>query len=212
MLEFDKDSGEVFAYGAVGGYFEDGFDENDFRSAMKTFGGRDVKIHLRSDGGDVFSGLSIVNQIRSYKGLVTVVVDSLAASIASVIAAAADEVHIYDGSMLMIHNPWTVAMGDANEFRATAELLDKIAGEIASVYENKSGRKAEEFLKLMETDTYLKASEAEELGLVDAILYPKEKRQVSASVPRSVVSAAVFPKTIAAKHRLRESRLRGGIN
>ena len=207
MLDLNAESAELYLNGAVGNYFDDGFDEKDFRGALQLLGGRDVKITLRSDGGDVFSGLSIVNQIRSYEGNVTIVVDSLAASIASVIAVAADELYIYDGSMLMIHNPWTVAMGDASEFRGVADLLDKIAGEIANVYASKGNQSADGFLKLMEKDTYLTAAQAQEMGLVDGIIYPKEKRTPAAE-RSALVSASVFPRAIAAKHRLREMRTR----
>lgn len=207
MLDLDLTLGEIYAYGAVGGY-EDGFGAVEFRNALKQMNGRPITIHVNSPGGDVGDGISIVNQIRSYQSPVTVVVDSEAASIASVIAASADETRIHDGSRIFIHNPWTVAMGDAREFRGVAELLDVVAVEIAKIYEAKSGTQAETFLELMNKNTTFTAAEALEIGLVDGIIYPKKKKAIAAkTVHEPIASLAAFPERTKADLRLKRSRV-----
>lgn len=208
MLDFDVDSGEIFASGPVGDYFDGGFDAAAFREAFRAMGGRDVTILVNSDGGDVFQGMSIVNQMRSYKGVVTVVVDALAASIASVIAAAADDTRIYEGSQMMLHNAWTIDIGDADDFRRTAETLDSVDRDIAGVYARKSGSTEDEMLRIMQQDKHWRADELLELGLVDGIIRPNEKqKEVAASQRKSITCAAAFPRRIAASHRIREARI-----
>ncbi len=209
MFEYNSEIGTMRMHGEIGAYFEDGISELDVIRAFEEMDGQDVTINLRSDGGDVFGGLSIVNAIRSYSGNVTVVVDSLAASIASVITAAADEVAIHSGSMLMVHNPWTIALGDSGEFRAVADLLDKIAGEIAQVYADKSGKHdAGDFLEMMQQDTYLTAEEAIAWGLADRVVENKKskKRDKEYAKREPVAACAGFPRRNLAEMQLRLKR------
>jgi ATP-dependent protease ClpP protease subunit len=170
MFDADKDLRMMRVYGNIGSYFDNGISDVDVMKALDMFGGDDIDIYMKSDGGDVFEGISIYNQLKKYPGKVKVTVDSIAASISSVIAMGADEL-VMDGehSMLMIHNPWTAAVGDAKEFRSVAELLDKIGGEIASIYAKKSKKDKEYFLNVMKEDKYYTASEALAEGLVDSI-------------------------------------------
>ena len=138
MFDANKDAKLMRVYGPIGSYFEDGISDVDVVQALDLMDGNDIEIMLKSDGGDVFEGISIYNQLKRYPGKVKITVDSIAASIASVIAMSADELYLEsEHSMLMIHNPWTAAMGDATEFRSVADLLDKIGGEIASIYAKK---------------------------------------------------------------------------
>ena len=195
MLDYDPKKNELYAYGEVysangGAYFEGGFTEVDFLQMFRQLDGGDVRLNIRSDGGDVVAGMSIVNQIRSYEGKVTAVVDSMAASIASVIAAAADELWIYEGSMMMIHNPWTIAMGDAKEFRELADILDQFARQIAGVYAAKSGNSADHFVELMNRgDQYFDADQLDEMNLIDGIISPgKERVDAKAHKPVAVCS------------------------
>lgn len=208
MFEFNAEIGTVRLYGEIGDYFEDGISERDVIKGLDLMGGQDITISMKSDGGDVFQGLSIYNQLVNYSGKVSIVIDGIAASIASVIAMAGDDIAIHSNSMLMIHNPWTVAMGDATEFRGVADLLDKIGSEIAAVYANSSGRDKEYFVELMSTDTYFTADEALESGLVDRIVTHKKEGAVKNETAESISCVAAFPKRIAAKHKLRKSRLK----
>lgn len=170
MFDADKDLKMMRVYGNIGSYFDNGISDVDVMKALDLFAGDDIEIVMKSDGGDVFEGISIYNQLKKYPGKVKVTVDSIAASISSVIAMGADQL-VMDGehSMLMIHNPWTAAVGDAKEFRSVAELLDKIGGEIASIYAKKSKKDKEYFLNVMKEDRYYTAGEALAEGLVDSI-------------------------------------------
>jgi ATP-dependent protease ClpP protease subunit len=101
---------------------------------------------------------------------VSVVVEGLAASAASLIAMAGDTVEAYEVSQLMIHDAWSYVAGNAQEMRELADVLDKVDGQIASVYAGKSGKTAEYFRELMDKDTYLTASEAMEIGLLSGVI------------------------------------------
>ena len=193
MFDFDTESGHIRAYGEIGGYIEDGISDTDFMDAFDNMGGRDVTLTIHSPGGDVFEGLSIVNQVLSYSGDVYVVIDSLAASIASVIASAGNHVSIHENSM-----------GNAREFRGLADFLDKIGSEIAAIYSRRTGRSPEEMLSLMADDTYLNAEECFEMGFVDAIISGDPKKKTE---QRATVAACAFPTRAAASIKLKKTYL-----
>lgn len=137
-----------------------------------------VDIHLNSPGGEVFDGLAIYEALKQRTAPVSVSVDSLAASIASVIAMAADpgQLRIARTASLMIHNGWGLAMGDAADMRKTAELLDSETANIASIYAERSGRPVEHWRGLMDAETWLKGQQAVDAGLADGILaYPDKQ-------------------------------------
>jgi ATP-dependent protease ClpP protease subunit len=189
MFDANKDEKFMRVYGPIGSYFEDGISDVDVVKALDMMDGGDVEIVLKSDGGDVFEGISIYNQLKKYPGKVKITVDSIAASIASVIAMAADELVMEsEHSMLMIHNPWTAAIGDAKEFRSVADLLDKIGGEIASIYAKKSKKDKKHYLAIMREDKYYTASEALAEGLIDGINGYEDTEQME--VYEEVVFAA----------------------
>ena len=206
MLKSNYEIGTIQMYGEIGSYIEDGISDRDLIDILGQMDGQDITISLKSDGGDVFEGLSIYNQLAHYQGKVTIVVDALAASIASVIAMAADDIAIHENSMLMIHNPWTVALGDAKEFRGVADLLDRVAADIAGIYSRRSGRNDQHFLEVMESDTYYSAQEALESGLVDRIIEVGGKSKgsnIADAHSKYVVSAAAFPRRNHCERRIR---------
>lgn len=206
MLKSNYETGKIDMYGEIGSYIEEGISDRDIIDILGQMDGKDITISLKSEGGDVFEGLSIYNQLAHYQGNVTIVVDALAASIASVIAMAADDIAIHENSMLMIHNPWTVAIGDAKEFRGVADLLDRVAADIAAIYARRSGQDDKLFLDVMETDTYYSAQEALDVGLVDRIIAPenyKKKKKMSAAAAKPIVSAAAFPRRNQCERRIR---------
>jgi|DEB0MinimDraft_4_1074332.scaffolds.fasta_scaffold18679_2 ATP-dependent Clp protease protease subunit len=206
MLKSNYETGTIQMYGEIGSYIEEGISDRDLIDILGQMDGQDITISLKSDGGDVFEGLSIYNQLAHYDGKVTIVVDALAASIASVIAMAADDIAIHENSMMMIHNPWTVALGDAKEFRGVADLLDRVAADIAGIYSRRSGRDDKHYLEVMETDTYYSAQEALESGLVDRIIEvgsSKSTQNIAAATQKPVVSAAAFPRRNHCERRIR---------
>lgn len=147
-----------------------------FKDALKEL--KDVKqitVNINSGGGDVFSGVAIHNMLKSHKAHVTVKIDGLAASIASVIAMAGDKVIIPRNAMLMIHNAWTFAVGNANDLRKQAEDLEKVNSVVINSYLDKNPEIDEDKLRsLMDEETWLTAQEAKDLGLVDVIAEPNK--------------------------------------
>lgn len=134
----------------------------------------ELEIHINSPGGDVFAGMTIYNIIKRKGVLTTVYVDGLAASIASVIAMAGDEIIVPENATLMIHKAWTMMSGNADDLRKQAEELDRIDGQIADIYAGKCGKKAEDMLALMEAETWMTGAEAKELGLATRLEAKKE--------------------------------------
>lgn len=150
-----------------------GVDSETFVQALASMTG-DVAVRVNSPGGDVFGGRAMAQAIRDYPGKVTVYVDGYAASAASFVTAAADHVVMGEGSFQMIHNAWTIALGNASDLLAQAEVLEKIDGTIADTYAGASKRRgkvvdAAEFAALMGEETWLTAQEAIEVGLADEV-------------------------------------------
>lgn len=126
----------------------------------------DVEININSLGGSVTGGLAIANAIKGYgKGKVTANILGVAASMASVVACAADEIKMGKGAFMMVHNPWTIAMGDANDIRKEAEVLDKMKDAIIGFYQSKFSIPAMELAKLMDDETWIEDKDCELYGL-----------------------------------------------
>lgn len=127
----------------------------------------ELHIHINSPGGEVDDGIAIYNTLRNHSARKTTFIDSLAASAASFIALAADEVVIALTGQVMIHEASTVAIGDAEEMRRNADLLDRYSNNIAGIYSRKSGMSVEECRELMRAETWFTGAEAVEAGLAD---------------------------------------------
>lgn len=146
-----------------------------FRDDLKELGDvSTINLHINSPGGSVFEGIAIYNMLKQHKATVNTYVDGLAASIASVIAMAGDTIFMPRNAMLMIHNPWTMAVGNASDLRKQADELDTITKSSVVTYLNKAGDKLdEETLKqLMDEETWLTADESIGYGLADEVLEP----------------------------------------
>ena len=144
-----------------------------FRNALVELGDvSELNVHINSPGGDVFEAAAIYNMLKRHKATVTAHIDGLAASAASIIAMAADHVVMPSNSMLMIHNAWTIGMGNHNDFRKQADDLEKINNSVAKqAYLSKSSKLDEaELTRLMDDETWLSANEALEMGLADEVI------------------------------------------
>ena len=131
----------------------------------------DVTIKIDSPGGSVFEGISIFNAIKEYdKGTVTIVIESMAASIASYIALAGDVIKAHDNSTFMIHNAWTYTFGDGNELRKTADILDGLSSLIAKKYISKTGKTKEIIKESMDKESYYFGNEILDFGFCDEII------------------------------------------
>jgi ATP-dependent Clp protease protease subunit len=157
--------GEIYIYESIGEGWYGGITAKSFSESLKELG--DVKaldIYINSPGGSVFDGIAIFNQIRRFNGERIVHIDGIAASIASVIAMAGDEINIADNGMMMIHDPWSMAFGTADEMRKMADSLDKVRNTILDTYVAKTDGKRDEISEMMTAETWLSADEAVEKG------------------------------------------------
>ncbi len=166
----DASSAEILIYGEIGANFwGDGIAAEDLVKELAELDVAKIDVRINSVGGQVFEGLAIFNALDRHPAEVTTHIDGMAASIASIVALAGDEVRIAENAFVMIHNPWGVAIGDANEMRSMGEILDKLGGSLADIYAAKTGEKHNAIRKLMDAETWFNASEALELGMVDTI-------------------------------------------
>ncbi len=140
----------------------------------------DVTVWINSPGGDCVAAAQIYNMLMEYKGNVTVKIDGIAASAASVIAMAGTTVLVSPVSMLMIHNPMTVAIGNAEEMQKAIEMLESVKDSIINAYELKTGMSRAKISHLMDAETWMDAYKAVELGFADDILYRNEKEEKEA--------------------------------
>ena len=137
-------------------------------------GSGNITVWINSPGGDVFAAAQIYNMLMEYKGDVTVKVDALAASAASVIAMAGTTVLMSPPSLMMIHNPITVAIGDSKEMQKAGEMLNEVKEGIMNAYEIKTGMDRKKISHLMDAESWFNAKKAVELGFADGILHGKE--------------------------------------
>ena len=170
---------------------------SDFRKALK--GVKNVTVHINSPGGDVIAGAEIYSALREHslngEGSVTVIVTGIAASAASIIAMAGDRILMHPVAYMMIHNPWTVAMGDAKELRKAAKVLDVIAEGLVSTYQARTGTDKEELEKMLANETWMSAATCVEEGFADEIY----------GVGSNAAASAVRPTMISMKaHGLQE--------
>lgn len=135
-----------------------------------------ITVWINSPGGDVFAAAQIYNMLRDYKGKVTVQIDSLAASAASVIAMAGDEVLMSPVAMLMIHNPAMIAMGEKKDMEQAIAMLSEVKESILNAYEAKTGLRRNKLSAMMDDETWFNAKKAVELGFADKILFEDEKK------------------------------------
>ena len=163
-----SDNGEatIHLYDEVGAF---GAGSKEFLSDLAKLDGQHIHLRINSPGGSVVEGTAIYNALRRHQGGLTVHIDALAASMASVIAMAGAPVYIADNALLMIHNPWTVSAGDADQLRREADLLDKLKSTLVNAYTRKTGMETEKVRAMMDEETWLDAVEAVALGFADAI-------------------------------------------
>lgn len=136
---------------------------------IRALKGGTLHLRINSPGGDVFAAQAIVSAIRETGATVVAHIDGFAASAATVIATAADSIEMSDGSLYMIHCGWTMALGNASEMRATADLLDKVDGSIVAQYAQRTGQSPEAIKALMDAETWFTAQEAVAAGFANSV-------------------------------------------
>ena len=150
-------------------WFDDDITPQLFKDELMS-GSGDITVWINSPGGDCVAAAQIYNMLMDYKGNVTVKIDGIAASAASVIAMAGTKVLMSPVSMLMIHNPMTVAMGDTAEMQKAIEMLASVKDSIINAYEIKTGLSRAKLSHLMDAETWMDATKAMELGFADEIM------------------------------------------
>ena len=167
-------NGEILLYGPIAGessWWGDEVTPKAFAEDLESLNGKDVTVRINSGGGDVFAAHAIHNQLIAYKGKVTVVIDGLAASAATIIAIAGDRIIMPANALFMIHNP-AIGLSDyygAEELLKAAEALNTIKGSIVAAYRKRCKASAEELAAMMDAETWMGAAECLEKGFVDEI-------------------------------------------
>ena len=165
---------EILLYGPIAGessWWGDEVTPRSFAEDLESLGGKDITVRINSGGGDVFAAHAIHNQLVAYKGRVTVVIDGLAASAATIIAVAGDRIIMPSNALFMIHNP-ALGLSDyygAEELLKAAEALNTIKGSIVAAYRKRCKASAEELAAMMDAETWMGAAECLEKGFVDEI-------------------------------------------
>lgn len=163
------DEATIYIYDVIDGDW--GVGAKDVIAAINAAGDAKVlNIRVNSPGGDVFEGRAIMEAIKRFDGKTVAHVDALAASAATSIALAADEVVMADGALFMIHNASAMVWGDKTAMRDTANLLEKVEGSIVNDYTTKTGKPTDEVIQMMDAETWMTAQEALDHGFVDSVV------------------------------------------
>lgn len=192
------ESVDIDIYGDIG---EDVFGESDTSVGAKAFldmlrdaKGKAIDLHVNSGGGSVFDVFAMMTALANHDGKVTAHVDGVAASAASFLLAAADEVRMSSAAFIMIHDASTVAWGNSSQIRETAEWLDMIDGQLASIYAKRGTKTEAEYRKAMDETTWFNAEQAVEWGLAD---YVDEAVAAAACITADKATLATRPEGVA---------------
>ena len=176
-------------------WYDDDITPQLFREELNA-GSGDITVWINSPGGDCVAAAQIYNMLMDYRGSVTVKIDGIAASAASVIAMAGTRVLVSPVSMLMIHNPATMAMGDAAEMQKAIAMLDEVKESIINAYEIKTGMSRAKLSHLMDAETWMDAHTAVDLGFADEIM----TRPADAGAENHVTGPMLFSRAAVTNH------------
>lgn len=178
--------------------FDEETSASSFRDSLKSLGDvSTINLSINSGGGSVWDGVAIYNMLKSHKATVNVYVEGLAASIASVIAMAGDTITMRSGSMMMVHMPFTIAQGNAEEMRKTADALEKTGNNIVDIYSSRTGIPSDDIRNIMNDETWLSAEEAVKQGWATKL---DQKEAVMNSVPKEILGRfSNVPKNVLAR-------------
>lgn len=185
-------------FGEIGPF---GIRDRDVAQILRDVNTSLIVVNVNSPGGDVFHGVAIYNLLAQHSASVEVRVMGLAASAASLIAMAGDTVRMAPSSMLMIHNAWTFAAGDKHAMTEIAATLDKIDGELAATYADKSGMDLDDIVQAMDDETWYTAEEAVDAGLADEIMSKGADDAASARMDFDLKNFRNVPKGLKAPKR-----------
>ncbi len=188
---------DIVLYDEIGAY---GVTAKDFNAELAKITADTINLRINSPGGDVFDGIAMYNDLKAHRATVNVTVTGLAASAASVIAMAGDSVEMGLNSFIMIHNTWLMAVGNSNDLREVADILDQIDEAVAKTYTDRTGIPAKDIAAMMDAETWLSGDDAVAKGFADKVSQA-ETAQAAYDISR-------FAKTPAAMKKRIESALR----
>lgn len=192
---------EVLIYEDVGAGWFGGVTAKDFAADLKAAGTVDqIDVRIASYGGDVIDGLAIYRMLAEHKAKIVVHVDSVAASIASVIAMAGNEIVIAEAGSMMIHNAWTIAAGNADELRAVVDNLERSSAQIADIYAARTGNKADKIKQWMAETKWFYGQEAIDAGFASGIAANVSQVAASASLWQSVMRGRIATQLQSQQH------------
>ena len=204
--------GELYLYDVIGEGWFGGISSKSVADALEKFkarGATEVCVYINSPGGDAFEGIAILNVLRRFDGKKTICVDGLAASAASIIAMAGDEIVMGQGAMMMVHDPWNIVMGSAPDLRKEADNLDKLRDALRDVYCARTGIDAKKCEQMMADETWMTAAEAVAAGFATSVSTDDEQDpdgdedgQARASIDRVLSRYRKTPKNLRAGRRL----------
>lgn len=180
LMAADKDDNTISILDPIGQdpWTGEGVTAKRISAALRSIGAdQDVVVNLNSPGGDLFEGMTIYNLLREHEGNVTVKVLGIAASAASIIAMAGDEILIARAGFLMIHNTWVIAVGNRNDLREWADTLEPFDAAMADIYAARTGLDTKKVGKMMDAETYIGGAAAVEQGFADALLPADEVKE-----------------------------------
>jgi ATP-dependent Clp protease protease subunit len=185
-------------YIAEDSWFDDDITPKQFKAELYSSDGN-VTIMLNSPGGDVFAASQIYTMLKEYPGHITVKIEGLAASAASVIAMAADEVYMSPVAMMMIHNPATVIFGEVSDLQSGIAMLSEVKESIINAYEQKTGLSRARISHMMDAESWFNARKAVELGFADKVLYTTEEHQTEPPSAAYIFDKMTVTNTLAKK-------------
>lgn len=165
-VEENGETANAYIYDDIGLY---GITAKDFIEQVGSLGAKNLNVHINSYGGEIDEGVAIYNFLNRFAGTVTIKIDGMAASIASIIAMAGDKVVMPKSALMFIHNPWTMTVGDADTLQREAANLEKRKASLVAIYSDKTGLSADILSKIMDDETLLNAEEAVEMKFADEI-------------------------------------------
>ena len=200
----DEENNTISILDAIGSdWFGEGVTAKRIAAALRSIGKKDVVVSINSPGGDYFEGLAIYNLLREHPAKVTVKVVGIAASAASVIAMAGDEIQIARAGFMMIHNTWVVAVGDRHSLRDVADWLEPFDETAIDIYAARTGLEPKAIGKMLDKETWIGGKEAVDQGFADEFL-PNDEIDAKAK-------SSAEGRTVAASHKLDTLLARAGV-
>lgn len=165
-----NNTGELTLYGDIGDDFFDEIKAGKIVNDLKELDVENITVNINSNGGGTSAAIAIANALKRHKAKITANIDGIVASAATIITSACDVVNMPKNALFMIHNPWTIAMGEEKDFERMAEVLGKVKNSIIETYVDKTGLEKSKLSELMDKESWFNAEEAKELGFIDNII------------------------------------------